>query len=89
MEAAQTGMVMVDQTGTIVMVNKLVEQQFGYPREELLGRKIEMLVPERYRTQHWDQRSRFSHTPTARAMGAGLDLSGLRGMGLSSRSRSA
>ena len=88
-EAAQTGMVMVDQTGTIVMVNKLVEQQFGYPREELLGRKIEMLVPERYRTQHWDQRSRFSHAPTARAMGAGMDLSGLRGMGLSSRSRSA
>jgi len=77
-EAAQTGMVMVDQTGTIVMVNKLVEQQFGYPREELLGRKIEMLVPERYRTQHWDQQSRFSHAPTARAMGAGLDLSGLR-----------
>ena len=77
-EAAQTGMVMVDQTGTIVMVNKLVEQQFGYPREELLGRKIEMLVPERYRTQHWDQRSRFSHAPTARAMGAGMDLSGLR-----------
>ena len=77
-EAAPTGMVMVDQTGTIVMVNKLVEQQFGYPREELLGRKIEMLVPERYRTQHWDQRSRFSHAPTARAMGAGLDLSGLR-----------
>jgi PAS domain S-box-containing protein len=55
-----------------------VEQQFGYPREELLGRKIEMLVPERYRTQHWDQRSRFSHAPTARAMGAGMDLSGLR-----------
>ena len=77
-EAAPTGMVMVDQTGTIVMVNKLVEQQFGYPREELLGRKIEMLMPERYRTQHWDQRSRFSHAPTARAMGAGLDLSGLR-----------
>jgi PAS domain S-box-containing protein len=77
-ETAQTGMVMVDQTGSMVMVNRLVEQQFGYPREELLGRKIEMLVPERYRTQHWDQRSRFSHTPTARAMGAGLDLSGLR-----------
>jgi len=77
-EAAPTGMVMVDQTGTMVMVNKLVEQQFGYPREELLGRKIEMLMPERYRTQHWDQRSRFSHAPIARAMGAGLDLSGLR-----------
>ena len=77
-EAAQTGMVMVDQTGAMLMVNKLVEQQFGYPREELLGRKIEMLMPERYRTQHWDQRSRFSHTPTARTMGAGLDLSGLR-----------
>lgn len=77
-EAAQTGMVMVDQTGAMVMVNKLVEQQFGYPREELLGRKIEMLVPERYRTQHGGQRSRFSHAPIARAMGAGLDLCGLR-----------
>ncbi|MDE3041213.1 MAG: PAS domain S-box protein [Nitrospirota bacterium] len=77
-EAAQTGMVMVDQTGTIEMVNKLAEQQFGYPREELLGRKIEMLLPERYRTQHGDQRSRFFHAPTARTMGAGLDLSGLR-----------
>lgn len=77
-EAAQTGMVMVDRTGAMVMVNKLVEQQFGYTREELLGRKIEVLVPERYRTQHGDQRSRFSHAPTARSMGAGLDLSGLR-----------
>jgi PAS domain S-box-containing protein len=77
-EAAQTGMVMVDQTGSMVMVNKLVEQQFGYLREELLGQKIEMLVPERYRTQHGDQRGRFSQAPTARAMGAGLDLSGLR-----------
>jgi len=77
-EAAQTGMVMVDQTGTIMMVNRFVEQQFGYSREELLGRKIEMLVPERYRTQHWDLRSRFSHAPTAREMGPGLDLYGLR-----------
>ncbi len=77
-EAAQAGMVMVDQTGAMVMVNKYVERQFGYPREELLGRKIEMLVPERYRTQHGDQRSRFSHAPTARSMGAGMDLFGLR-----------
>ena len=77
-EAAQTGMVVVDQAGAMVMVNKLVEQQFGYPREELVGRKIEMLVPERYRTQHWDQRSLFSYAPTARMVGAGLDLSGLR-----------
>ena len=77
-EAAQTGMVMVNQAGTMVMVNKLVEQQFGYPRKELIGQKIEMLVPGRYRPQHGDQRSLFSHAPAARAMGAGLDLSGLR-----------
>jgi len=77
-EEAQTGMVMVDQTGTMVMVNKHVEQQFGYPPGELLGQHIEMLVPERCRIQHRGQLSRFSHVPIAWTMGASLDLSGLR-----------
>src|ERR1041384_7532924 len=48
-EHAPNGMVMVDQTGKIMLVNMQIEKSFGYSRDELLGQSIEMLVPERFR----------------------------------------
>ncbi len=75
-EAAPNAMVMVDGEGLIALVNAKTEQVFGYPRTELLGRPVEMLVPERFRHQHPGLRAAFSKNPAARPMGAGRDLYG-------------
>ena len=77
-EAAPTGMIMVDGRGTIVLINAHVEKLFGYTREELVGRSMEVLVPERFRDRHPAYRHGFSTKPQARPMGAGRDLFGLR-----------
>jgi PAS domain S-box-containing protein len=78
LEAAPTGMLMTDHTGTIVLVNAQIEKLFGYPRNELLGQRIEVLVPERFRAHHPGLREAFSRNPAARPMGAGRELYGLR-----------
>lgn len=78
LEAAPTGMLMMSETGAIVLVNKQIEALFGYRREELLGQGIEMLVPERYRDDHPHLRTMFFGDPKTRAMGAGRELYGLR-----------
>jgi PAS domain S-box-containing protein len=77
-ESSPNGMVMIDATGTIVMVNREVERMFGYARVELLGQTIEQLVPARYRDSHPGSRATFFHDPHTRAMGMGRDLRGLR-----------
>ncbi len=77
-ESSPNGMVMVDESGRILLVNREVERLFGYAREELLGQSIEMLVPERFRSRHPMFRSDFFDKPQARAMGAGRELYGLR-----------
>jgi diguanylate cyclase (GGDEF)-like protein/PAS domain S-box-containing protein len=77
-ESAPTAMVMTDAAGLILLVNAETEKLFGYQREELLGRQVEVLVPERYRTEHPHLRARFLDYPEARRMGAGRDLYGLR-----------
>lgn len=71
-------MVVVTQQGVITRVNRLAEATFGYASEELLGRPVETLVPERYRHAHPGYRRGFQTEATARPMGAGRDLSGLR-----------
>jgi PAS domain S-box-containing protein len=77
-EAAPDAMVIVNRDGRIVLVNAQTQRLFGYGREELLGQQIEMLVPQRYRSAHPGHRTGFFVKPTARAMGAGLDLYGQR-----------
>ena len=77
-EAAPSAMVMVNQTGAIVMVNARAEQVFGYLRDELLGQPVEMLVPERFRGHHPGLRQAFCVDPRLRPMGAGRDLYGLK-----------
>jgi PAS domain S-box-containing protein len=77
-ESAPSGMVMVDRQGSIVLVNSQAEKLFGYGREELIGRPVEMLVPERFSAAHPAYRTGFFRNPESRPMGAGRDLYGRR-----------
>jgi len=77
-EAAPNAMVMVDQVGRVVLVNSQAEELFGYPREELMGQSVDLLVPGPMRAKHPGYRSSFFSKPVARPMGAGRDLYGLR-----------
>jgi PAS domain S-box-containing protein len=81
LEAAPTGMLLVDRAGSIVLVNSQIERMFGYDRTALLGQPLEILVPHRYRTHHPIFRARFEADPTTRPMGAGRELFGLRSNG--------
>ena len=73
-EAAPYGMAIVDEAGLVTLVNAEVDAMFGYPREELIGRSIEALLPPRFRGRHTHDRATFSASPTSRSMGAGRDL---------------
>ena len=77
-EAAPSAMIMVGEDGRMALVNAQTERLFGYPRTELLGKPVEMLVPERYGSAHPEHRESFLQQPSARAMGAGRDLFGRR-----------
>src|SRR6266481_3274830 len=77
-EAAPSAMIMVNQEGQITLANQQAEKTFGYPREELLGCPIEMLVPERLRSGHRGFRHDYLCDPQARPMGAGRELFGRR-----------
>jgi PAS domain S-box-containing protein len=77
-ESAPNGMVIINADGHIVLVNSQTEKLFGYPRAELLGKNIELLMPDRFREQHPLDRRNYFDNPQTRAMGAGLDLFGRR-----------
>jgi len=77
-EAAPNGMIVTDSDGIITFVNRHTEKLFGYSRGELIGRSVEVLVPERFQAAHPSLRSQFAGQPETRPMGVGRDLYGLR-----------
>ncbi len=78
LEVLPDAIVAVDRAGTIIQVNSQTERLFGYDRNELIGQKVEVLVPENYRSEHHDHRQNFAEKPKTRRMGANLNLSGRR-----------
>jgi protein-histidine pros-kinase len=78
LESAPDAMVIANHEGDIVLVNAQTERLFGYRREELLGQRVETLVPDRYRDKHGSHRGRYFLSAKARPMGVGLELFGRR-----------
>ena len=75
-ERCPSGLMVVNSSGQIITVNREVERQFGYTREELLGQSVEMLVPESLAPGHSKLREQYAAVPIARPMGAGRELFG-------------
>jgi len=73
-EASPSGIVLVDRDGKMVLVNTHIEELFGYRREDLIGKSVDVLVPERFAGKHPAHRASFLAAPKARAMGAGREL---------------
>lgn len=78
LEAAPDAMVIADDQGRIVLVNAQTEKLFGYPRENLLGQFVEVLIPDRFHANHSTHRKKYAAAPQVRAMGSGLELYGRR-----------
>jgi two-component system, LuxR family, sensor kinase FixL len=77
-ESAPNAVMMINSESHIVVVNRQAEKLFGYARDELLGRPVEMLVPDRFRNKHSTDLASFFASPAARPIGVGRDLYGRR-----------
>ena len=77
-DAMPVAIIVADDDGGILLVNAHAQRLFGYARNELIGRSIEQLVPERFHAAHLTLRSAFAFSPAERPMGVGRELYGLR-----------
>ncbi len=76
LESATQAIISIDKAGRIVLANRRCEEMFGYNREELLGFRIEILLPESKRRVHTRERDDYFDRPHVRPMGLGIDLAG-------------
>jgi two-component system, NarL family, sensor histidine kinase DevS len=77
-EAMPDGVVVTDTSGTIRLLNRRVEELFGWSRADLVGRPVEQLLPPDARIEHIRHRADYAAAPSTRPMGAGLELEGIR-----------
>lgn len=75
-DASPNGMLMVDRDRTLILVNSKIEEIFGYTRDELIGKSIEILVPDEFKEVHPKLVKTYLHRPEARNMGIGRELFG-------------
>src|SRR4051794_5490972 len=75
---ATIGMVVTNDKGKIINFNKFAEQQFGFTKEEVLGKTVEVLIPSTLHTKHIKYREDYYRSPEVRAMGHGRDLFALK-----------
>ena len=78
LEAAPDAVVVVDESGTLSIINPQTEKLFGYNRSEILGKPLEILIPERFQAKHPQHRAEYFVRPRTRPMGTGLELFGRR-----------
>jgi PAS domain S-box-containing protein len=78
LEAAPDAIMQVDADGQIILLNRVTEKMFGYTREELLGKPVEVLIPQNLHAAHTGHRARYREHPTTRSMGTGLALEAIR-----------
>ena len=76
LEASPSGQIVTNTEGIVCHVNKRLLDTFGYDREELIGQKMEFLVPDKYRDKHPQYRASYQESPTVRSMGTGRVLYG-------------
>ena len=78
LESAPDALIITNEDGVIQFSNNQTKKLFGYEQEELLGEKVEKLMPQRFRTKHSNHQKNYKSNPKTRAMGEGLELLGLR-----------
>lgn len=77
-KSATEGIIVVDSWGAIQLINPKAQELFGYSEDDLLGKKIEILIPQRYARNHVDHRMNYAQHPHARSMGSNMELSARR-----------
>src|SRR5579885_3587449 len=78
LDGAPDAILIVNDEGRIELVNRLVESTFGYSRSELIGKPVEILMPERYWPAFLARRSSYLRSPEPKLMGSGHELFGRR-----------
>lgn len=78
LESAPDAMIIANNKGEIILANLQTKKLFGYKRGELVGEKVEVLIPNRFREKHKGNRKKFNHKPNTRPMGQGLELFGVK-----------
>jgi PAS domain S-box-containing protein len=81
LEVLPDGVLVIDEAGIVRFMNSQAELLFAYARQDVLGRPVEMLLPEGVRDRHAQHRRGFFADPRVRPMGLGLELKGLRRSG--------
>lgn len=77
LDSAPTPMVIINEDGDVQLINSQMENLFGYKKEEIIGQKIEVLIPDRFKKEHPFLRNTYTKSPVFRKLNTGKDLFGL------------